>query len=363
MMKRLLKDLLKMMLVFGGLCLLFTVKAHAGVEDYEYPHYKGNANAGVFVREGPGTEYDKLTDASGAELMLSQGEEVEILEERKSNKDATWYHIAFTRKDVQYIGFSHGDYISKDDQNPITPTPTPTPEITEPPVVEDPTEKANPAAKTDTENKDTDINEDEVAAEDEESENEGGNMLWTVVWVLLIVCVILFLLFVGLNYLRHRAQNQQPAPARRVERFKQMNNQNKEAGRKVPQIRTAGTKHAAPPEPRREVYVKRREPAPENFVPASQVDLEQDNEDKRILREKIEQLQEHDLVRHVVYGEGEVYDNSDVKLLEVRFGNDMRFLKKDQLVNKRELVVFDDEDQSIAKRRRRRINNQSNRNY
>jgi hypothetical protein len=35
----------------------------------------------------------------------------------------------------------------------------------------------------------------------------------------------------------------------------------------------------------------------------------------------------------------------------------MRFLKKDQLVAKRELLIIDGEDQSIAKRRnKRRIN-------
>ena len=80
-------------------------------------------------------------------------------------------------------------------------------------------------------------------------------------------------------------------------------------------------------------------------------------DDKRALRDAIERLQEHDIVYHTIYGEGEVYDNSDVKLIEVRFGNDMRFLKKDQLVARREHKVVDEEDQAIARRRRRRTPN------
>ena len=78
--------------------------------------------------------------------------------------------------------------------------------------------------------------------------------------------------------------------------------------------------------------------------------------EKRALRDAIDRLQEHDIVYHVIYGEGEVRDNSDVKLIEVRFNNDIRFLKKDQLVAKRELRVIDEEDQSIARRRNRRRN-------
>ena len=85
--------------------------------------------------------------------------------------------------------------------------------------------------------------------------------------------------------------------------------------------------------------------------------MKAESDEKRALREAIERLQEHDIVYHTIYGEGEVYDNSDVKLIEVRFGNDMRFLKKDQLVAKRELKIIDEEDQSIARRRNRRRNN------
>ena len=365
-MKNSLKSLLKITLMFLGLCLIFTVQAKADEEEYEYPHYVGVATATVNVREGAGVNFDQVTDDSGKKIQLSTGDEVEILEERKADDGIIWYHITFTQKGNTYTGFSTSTYVAKDPEKVITPTPTPSPEPVEEVTPVDPLDEPSKDSGSDQEGKKAKdpLAEDDASEEEPEEEEESkGSIIWTVVWVLLLLSVVFFAFFVVLNYIRHRAQGQPSTPARKVEKLKQINTQNKDAGRRVPQIRTTGARPAPQSEPRREVYVKRREPAQDNFVPASPADLEQDNEDKRILREKIEQLQEHDLVRHVVYGEGEVYDNSDVKLLEVRFGNDMRFLKKDQLVNKRELVVFDDEDQSIAKRRRRRVNNQSSRIY
>ncbi len=362
MMKRSLKDLLRVMLVFGGLCLVFTVKAQAGVEEYEYPHYVGVATATVNVREGAGVSFDQVTDASGKKIQLSTGDEVEILEERKADDGIIWYHIAFTQKGVDYIGFSTSSYLAKDGDRIITPAPTPTP------VIEIEEEETVPVSDiTDNEEPKTDSKKEKVtdpsetAETEAEDEDEGGSGIGTILFVVIIVACILFGFWVALNYLIKKKKDGQNNPAsRKAEKFKQINMQKKDAGKRVPQIRQSGQRPAVPLEPRREVYVKRREPVQDNFVPVDAQEIEQDNESKKSLREKIEQLQEHDLVRHVVYGEGEVCDNSDVKLLEVRFGNDMRFLKKDQLVNKRELVVYDEDEQSIARRRNRRANKNRN---
>jgi len=361
-MKKSILNFTKLAIIFFGLCLFFSTNAMAGVEEYEYPHYVGVATATVNVREGAGVGFDQVTDASGKNIQLSTGDEVEILDEKKADDGIVWYHIAFTQKGVQYIGFSTSSYVAKDDDRVITPPPTPTPVPVEEEVVEKEDkedikeEVAEPATNA--------FEQEEEKNVEEEEEESSGSIVWTVFWLLVVVTVIFFGLYIALKYIKRRTEGQTPAPSRKVERFKQMNMQNRDAGRRVPQIRSAGgQRRPVPSEPRREVYVKHKETLQDNGIPINQADMEQDNEDKKLLREKIEQLQEHDLVRHVVYGEGEVYDNSDVKLLEVRFGNDMRFLKKDQLVNKRELVVFDDEDQSIARRRRRRVNNQNNRNY
>jgi len=353
--------------VLFAISMMFTVSANAGIEDYEYPHYVGVATATVNVREGAGVTFDQVTDASGKNIQLSTGDEVEILEERKADDGKIWYHIAFTQKGVEYIGFSTSSYLAKDNDRPITPTPTPEPEpVVEPEELEpdlavDAPVSGNAPEQNPTEavTTVTDNNLETV----EETEEEGGGF-WTVIWIILLIILIFLGAVIGLAFFRYRKRNVPSSPVRKVDRLKQMNNNPRDTGRRAPQFRGTTQHPIQSEEPRKEVYVKRRDPVADNYVPADEADIESDNEDRKALREKIEHLQEHDLVRHIVYGEGEVHDNSDVKLLEVRFGNDMRFLKKDQLVNKRELVVFDEEDQSIARRRRRRMNSQSsNRNY
>jgi hypothetical protein len=63
--------------------------------------------------------------------------------------------------------------------------------------------------------------------------------------------------------------------------------------------------------------------------------LQQENVEKKALRLAISNLKEHDIVLHKYFGRGEVFDNSDVRLIEVRFGSDARFLNKEQLINKK----------------------------
>lgn len=58
---------------------------------------------------------------------------------------------------------------------------------------------------------------------------------------------------------------------------------------------------------------------------------------EEILREKLDELRPQDHFVHKLYGEGEVIDNSDSDVIQVRFGRDLRFLKKDKLARK-ELV-------------------------
>ena len=52
------------------------------------------------------------------------------------------------------------------------------------------------------------------------------------------------------------------------------------------------------------------------------------------LRIKIDALRAQDTIVHRLYGEGVVIDNSDSEIIQVRFGRDLRFLKKDKLARK-----------------------------
>ena len=55
---------------------------------------------------------------------------------------------------------------------------------------------------------------------------------------------------------------------------------------------------------------------------------------EEIIREKLDLLKEQDTLVHREYGVGEVIDNSDPQMIQVRFGRDLRFLKKDRLARK-----------------------------
>lgn len=62
--------------------------------------------------------------------------------------------------------------------------------------------------------------------------------------------------------------------------------------------------------------------------------------DSSALLQKLNLLKEQDVLQHKLYGEGEVIDNSDAEVIQVRFGRDLRFLKKEKLA-KKELVELD----------------------
>ncbi|MBP5489182.1 MAG: hypothetical protein J6Y10_01105 [Lachnospiraceae bacterium] len=56
--------------------------------------------------------------------------------------------------------------------------------------------------------------------------------------------------------------------------------------------------------------------------------------EEMVLRRKLDQLKEQDVLVHKKRGVGEVIDNSDPNIIQVRFDRDLRFLKKDKLVKK-----------------------------
>ncbi|MBO4628056.1 MAG: hypothetical protein J5645_08775 [Lachnospiraceae bacterium] len=55
---------------------------------------------------------------------------------------------------------------------------------------------------------------------------------------------------------------------------------------------------------------------------------------EELLRVALDDLKEQDTLVHKEYGVGEVIDNSDPQVIQVRFGRDLRFLKKDRLARK-----------------------------
>ena len=63
--------------------------------------------------------------------------------------------------------------------------------------------------------------------------------------------------------------------------------------------------------------------------------LSESLKEKELLREEIENLSPGDLVYHEYFGNVVVFDNSDVKRSEIRFGTDVRFVDKSACVAKK----------------------------
>ena len=57
--------------------------------------------------------------------------------------------------------------------------------------------------------------------------------------------------------------------------------------------------------------------------------------EKELLKDEIDNLIPGELVYHEYFGKGVVFDNSDVKVIEIRFGTDVRFINKASCVAKK----------------------------
>ncbi len=330
-------------IVFSAVFVIMLGLAHqesvSADEEEDWTYYVGIANGTVNVRSGPGVEYDQITDSKNEKLKLSAQEEVTIVDESPSREGKIWYKIKFVRDGVTYTGYATSSYVSKDESRTITPSPTPTPTPTptpSPTPTPTPTEAPTPSP---------------VLQKNEEEASSREEIFKIILFVIAFAILILVALIVY-KLMSDKKGKSGNAASRKVDKLKKMNIENKDGNRKVPQIKRLDSDSTAAEEVRQDVYYKKASAG--DGAEDLRRNAEKDTDERKALRAAIDRLQEHDIVYHTIYGEGEVFDNSDVKLIEVRFGNDMRFLKKDQLVAKRELLIIDEEDQSIAKRRNKR---------
>lgn len=307
-------------------------------EDYTDVFYKGEAEGKVNVRVAPGQDNEQVTHG-GEKVQLKAGDVVTIIGEEMVG-DKVWYKVHFMIGSDEIIGYSTSSYIKKTSVQ-ITPTPTPTPEPTPSPTPEptkepEPTEEVTPSAVP-----------EEKPEEEEKSGGKGG----------IIAAVIVILLAGGaLVFLKSRkAQAAGKAASRKMAQLKKMKlesgdneEEDNSRGRRKPEVKTkVNYRETQADQVYQDVYLKKGASGNENqenpeYAYIDQGDSEEikanaarENEERRALREEIENLREHDLVIHKYFGKGEVFDNSDVRLIEVRFGGEARFMNKDALAAKK----------------------------
>lgn len=323
-------------------------------EEDNWVHYHGTVtNNGVNVRTGAGTNFDKLQDKDGNNVQLSSQTALIILEDCVADDGKVWYKASFEKSGTTYEGFIFGEFVSKQTSDPITPSPvpaTPTPEQmadtaeadtnTEKPII---TKTPTPIINAETAD----------SSEDTESGNSKSTILF-VIFAIIAIFAAVFIFIIVNSILKQNKKKKKSHTSRKVDRLRreQEDGSNSGNGKRRPEIKRAANEGASVREVRQDVYYTNTE-SDDDLLGL----INQENDDKKSLRAAVDRLQEHDIIIHKIYGEGEVYDNSDVKLMEVRFGNDVRFLNKDSIVSKKLVEVFDDEDQALARRRNKRKTN------
>lgn len=314
---------------------LFTVSAYAeeaATENKTEIYYKGKVTATVNVRVNAGEKNEKLVH-NGKGVQLQSGEEVVILEEVMV-EDKAWYHVRFERDDKVLEGYSTSSYITKTTTT-ITPTPTPSP-------IPSPTPEPTPTAPITPEPTVVPVDTDGTGGSGAKESKTGIVVGIAVVGGLALIGAGAFVL-----YRRNHPKQESSELTEAVKKLQKVEVKSPEPkksnGVKPPEIRPAKkegkqkekTTGRAPG-----VYVKTpAEPVFQDFEELTQEERYQavakENEEKQALRKELDELREHDLVEHKYFGKGEVFDNTDVKLIEIRFGNDTRFLSKDTLAAKK----------------------------
>lgn len=365
--------LLIVLCVFG---ISSASQAHA--EDEEIA-YQGIANREVRVRTGPGTEYDQVVVGNKLLYLSSQTECVIIGQDTASN-GKEWYKIRYTIGDEEIEGFVFAEYVGKFELSPTEaptpmPTSTPTPTPTNTPT---PTPTAAP-----------------VVTEAPKSSGKGTK-------IALAAAIIAVIVGGGTAFAIIRRKKREDSilgseSTKELARLNKLKLENSKLGKnnrdnsKTEKAANAGKSKGKNSGSGKQIKIKKSAvkdvhaedtdsladmPVTEKAIeksPAREVSKEVINldteamkessskelEQKRILRADIEALSERDIVIHKIFGEGEVFDNSDVKLIEIRFGNDARFLNKDQLAAKRLLEETESGEvkKRVASRRSRRVKN------
>lgn len=313
----------------------------------DWIHYPGIVTGNyVNVRTGAGTKFDQLQDDAGNKIQLAGQTEVTIVDDAVADDGNVWYKVRFTKSGKTYEGFMTSSYVARDTDNPITPSPTPSPS----PV---PTATATPVPDTEI----VSTAPTKKLLNDNTSDGTDGNSgnsksaIMIAIFAVIAIFVMFFIFMIVNSILKQNKKKKKSHTSRKLDRMRkeQEEGSNNVPGKRRPEIKRATNDGAYVREMRQEVYQTNYEDDDDLLGL-----INQENDDKKSLRAAVDRLQEHDIIIHKVYGEGEVYDNSDVKLMEVRFGNDVRFLNKDSIVSKKLVEVFDDEDQALARRRNKR---------
>lgn len=340
--KKRLKNILMFSVLLLGIAVLPMLRAKATeVEDTEPVLNRiGRTTARVNVRYGPGDGlYDVITH-NGERVTLDSDKEVLIVDDAIYEASGNlWYNIIFQWQGEELNGWATSSYITVIATVTPTPTPSPTPEPATPTPSPEPTPSPTPTAIPATPTPMPTI------------DPSSGDFRF--VWGMIAALVVIAIVAIAVIFIKNKMVYSSAKSNEMSQKMKRLKNINLAEDKEDILSTTMITRRKRPEVRIVDENDEDREYDPElidslfgeEFPAAEKVRQEptRESDEKRALRNMINKLKPHDLVVHKYFGKGEVYDNSDVKLLEVRFGSDVRFLNKESLISKHLLVKLDDD--------------------
>ncbi len=337
----------------GGLLFAKTEYASAATEAvYEYDVERGESNVyrgvvttyGLNVRTGAGKE-NPILKVDDTSITLDKDDEVALLDQAVENGQV-WYKVSFLREEKILVGYIHSSYVNLtvDVVEPLA-TPTPIPTATPIPT---PTEAPQEITATPT---------PALPVEDDTKEGNGGGIV-----ALLVVVAIAAGAFVALWYIKKRnddikgsetsekldnlknapisggplSADGTPIPV--MKRREQPVEDSYEEPRRQPVERQDEASILADKERARlmnEEMIRQSRNGETTEEDARLREIAANLKEKEVLKEEIDRLHIGDMVYHEYFGKGIVRDNSDVKVIEISFGQDVRFLNKASCASKR----------------------------
>lgn len=336
------KNIFMILLIALAIAVIPMIQAKAtdGETGEQVMNRLGRTTARVNVRYGPGDGLYEIIVHNGEKVTLNDDVEVLIVDDAVYEASGNvWYNIIFQWKGEEISGWATSSYIKVVATVTPTPTPSPTPEPATPTPTPEPTPSPTP----------TSIPATPTPMPTIDPSSRDFRFVWGMIAALVIIAIIA----IALIYVKNKLVYSSARSQEMSQKMKRLKNINLAEDREDILSTTMITRRKRPEVRIVDENDEDREYDPElidslfgeELPSVEKVRTEQTREpdEKRALRNEINKLKPHDMVLHKYFGKGEVYDNSDVKLLEVRFGSDVRFLNKESLISKRLLVKLDDD--------------------
>lgn len=313
--------------------------------------YVGEININELnVRTGFGANYD-VVKIGGLQVILQKGDRVAVMSSGYSTSGNLWYEVRWVEDGLECHGYVRAKYVTMTEEIAV-PLPTPTPIATPTPTPEPtptPTETPIPTPSP-------------TAAPTETATKEPSGLVSALKGVGL---VLLVLVIVAAAYVIIMKKKKESVKAETAEKIDSLKNIQLDRGQNMEEMIAVKRRREVEPTEVRETasrpkvnyesdatMLARKEHARvvnaeimerSRFYDPNEEKKKQDElkllseslKEKELLRDEIDNLIPGELVYHEYFGKGVVFDNSDVKVIEIRFGTDVRFINKASCVAKK----------------------------